>query len=86
MATVSNRYIAVLGPVKAEIQFLTAVSTGDTTTTLIQNPKQLLWQSDNTGGATAAPTGGPGAISGKTVTFTQASLAAGKAVAVIFGF
>ena len=86
MATLANRYIAVLGPVKMEIQYLTAVSTGDTITTLIQNPKQLLWQSDNTGGATASPVGGPGAVSGKTVTLTQTSLAAGKAIALIFGF
>jgi len=86
LQTPAHRYIAVLGPVKMEIQFISSISSNDTTTTLIQNPQQLLWGSDLTGGATAAPKCGSTPISGKTVTFTQTSLASGSAIALIFGF
>lgn len=83
MATVDSRYIAALGPVKMEVMFLSAVSTADTVTTNIQRPVNAIFQSSNTGGATASPTA---SVSGKTITLTQASLSAGTATLIVFGF
>lgn len=83
MATVANRYITALGPIKMEVMFLTAVSTGDTVSSFLQNPENAMITTSNTGGATAAPTA---SVSGKTITITQTSLAAGTATLVVFGF
>lgn len=83
MATVSNRYVTALGPIKMEVMFLTDVTTADTVTTLIQNPSNAIFQSDGTGGATVAP---KASVSGKTVTLTQTALSAGAGTLIVFGF
>lgn len=83
MATVDKRYVTALGPIKMEVMFLSAVTTADTVTTLIQNPSNAILATDGTGGATVAPTA---SVSGKTITLTQTSLSAGTATLVVFGF
>ena len=83
-ATVANRFIAALGPVKMEIMNLTGVTDQDTVTTLIQNPKFCLAGEQ---GADANSTVQP-AVSGKTVTLHNQAAAggAGDITLLVFGF
>lgn len=83
MATVDKRYITALGPIKMEVMFLSAVTTADTVTSLLANPVNAVFQSDNTGGATVAPAA---SVSSKTITLTQTALAAGTGTLIVFGF
>ena len=84
MATVSNRFIAALGPVKMEIVDLTSLTDGDTFTTLIQNPKFALCGEYGTdANGTATPS-----ISTKTVTINNPTTGggSGKVCVLVFGF
>lgn len=84
MATVSNQYITALGPIKMEIVNLTSITTADTFTTRIQNPSFVLIGEYGSGATTAVTTA---AVSGRTVTVTNASMnGTQKAVALVFGF
>jgi hypothetical protein len=85
-ATVANRFIAALGPVKAEIVNLTGVTDQDTFTTLIQNPKFAIASEQ---GADANSTVQPAiTANSKTVTLHNqtASAAAGNITVIVFGF
>lgn len=85
MATVDNRYVTALGPIKMEVMILSALTSADTVTTLLQRPLGCVVTTDNTGGATAAPKAVITANS-KTITITQTSLSAGSGVLITFGF
>ena len=82
MATVSNRYMAALGPIKMEIVFLSAATGADTFTTLMQRPVAGGgWQTEaaDTSALTCS-------VSGKTVTLNSATLSNDTAIILIFGF
>ena len=84
MATVQNRFIAALGPVKMEVVDLITITNADTFTTLIQNPKFVAVSEYGTSATTAVTTA---SISTKTVTLVNASMnGTQKAVALVFGF
>jgi hypothetical protein len=84
MATVALQKITTLGPIKMEVVNLTAITNGDTFTTLIQNP---LFVDIGEYGASATTATTTAAISGRTVTVTNASMnGTQKAVALVFGF
>jgi hypothetical protein len=83
MATVANRFVTALGPIKMEILNLTTVNNGDTVTTNIANPRFALSE-DNTG---ALSVNTSNSISGKTITITNTSYAgAGVCNVLVFGF
>lgn len=84
--TVANRFIAALGPVKAEIVNCTGVTDQDTFTTLIQNPKFCIageQGADANSTVQAAITAGT-----KTVTLHNQTAAggAGDITVIVFGF
>jgi hypothetical protein len=82
-STVANRFLTALGPVKMEILNLTTVTTADTVTTNMQNPRFALGV-DNTG---ALSVNTSITISGKTLTITNSSYAgAGICNVLVFGF
>lgn len=84
MATVTNRHIAALGPVKMEALNLTDVDDAETVTTLIQRPVWALGVvNDDTASQTVALNV---SISGKTLTINQASLSAAEVNVLVFGF
>lgn len=84
MATVTNRYVVPLGPVKMEILNLTAVTDADTVTSLLQRP---VWAMAVPGTDAAAKTVAcTVAISGKTLTINDAELAAETVNVLVFGF
>ena len=85
MATVSNRALCALGPIKMEILNLTAVTTADTVTTLMQRPVFAMGVQNS--GTAAATTQLGVAISGKTLTLTSSDFAGAATVNVlVFGF
>ena len=81
--TPTDRFIAALGPVKMEIVHLPATTdSGDTFTTLIQNPKFAIAGAMTTSADPIFP-----AISGKTVTVSNAGGTANlEIVVLVFGF
>jgi len=81
MATVNKRHTVVLGPVKAEILNLTAVSDTDTVSTLIQNPEFAVGVNNTDGETTSAALNV--SISGKTLTINNANLTGSSEVNVI---
>lgn len=84
MATVNNRWIAALGPVKMEVVDVITITNGDSFTTLIQNPKAVSSSEYATSATTAVTTA---SISSKTVTIVNASMnGTQKAVFLVFGF
>jgi len=85
MATVANRFTAVLGPIKMEVLNLTAVTTADTVTTLMQRPLFAIGVQNS--GTAAATTQVGVAISGKTLTLTSSDFAGAAVLNVlVFGF
>lgn len=83
MATISNRFLTVQGPVKMEILNLTAVNNGDTVTTNMARPLFAM-AVDNIAAGTVNPST---AISGKTITITSTGYAgAGVCNILVFGF
>ena len=84
MATVSNRALCALGPIKMEVVYLTAVTDADTFTTLMQRPVFALCSETNTNDASTAQA----AISGKTVTVHNPTTGSGngKVAVAVFGF
>ena len=85
-ATVAQRFIAALGPVKMEVVHLTGTTDQDTFTTLIQNPKFAIAGEQ---GADANSTVQPAITAdSKTVTIHNqtASAAAGDVTVLVFGF
>ena len=86
MATVSNRALCALGPIKMEVVYLTAVTSNDTFTTLIQRPIFVL--ASETGNAAASTCQASVTAGTKTVTITNmtTSGANGKAAVAVFGF
>jgi hypothetical protein len=84
MATVSNRYLAVLGPIKAEILNLTATTDADTVTSQLQRPSFGFAVVTTDGGAMTAAVNL--SISGRTVTLNSVDLSASAVTVVLFGF
>lgn len=82
MATISKRYVTVLGPVKMEVANLTDVNDNDTYNALIQNPDFAIFLG-NTADATV---GGSPSISDKTLTFNNSNLSSTAGVLIVFGF
>lgn len=84
MATVGVQKVTALGPIKMEVVHLTAITNGDTFSTLIQNPSFVAVSEDGTGATTATTTA---SVSGKTVTIVNASMnGTQKATVLVFGF
>lgn len=84
MATVSDRFITVLGPRKMEVLSLTAVTTADTVVSQLANPKYGFFVGTTSSGAmTSTPAL---AFSGRTVTLTSTDLSASTGILVLFGF
>jgi hypothetical protein len=85
MATVTNRHIAALGPVKLEALNLTACTDADTVTTLIQRPVWAIGVNNTDTETTSAAMNI--SISGKTLTLNNANLTGSSVVNVlVFGF
>jgi hypothetical protein len=85
MATVANRYTAVLGPIKMEILNLSAITDADTVTSQLQNPSFALGV-NTTDGETTSAAFNP-AISGRTITLNNANFTGSTtAVLLVFGF
>lgn len=85
MATVANRHIAALGPIKVEILNLTSVSDADTVTTLIQNPSFAMGVNNTDTETTSAALNV--SISSKTLTINNANLTGSSVVNIlVFGF
>ena len=84
-AVVSDSFVTVLGPMKAEIVNFSDIEDTDTYTTTIQNPQFGFFVSTEDGGEmTASVNLG---IVGRVVTFNSADLdTLDTGVAVIFGF
>ena len=82
-ATVSDRYITALGPIKMEVVHLAATTDhGDTFSTLIQNPKFAI-----AGSMTTSADPIFASISGKTVTVNNAGNTDNlEIVVLVFGF
>lgn len=82
MATVTNRYLTALGPIKMEVLFLSAASGADTVTTYMQRPVAGGgWQTEaaDTSALTCS-------VSGKTITLNSATLSNDTALVIVFGF
>jgi hypothetical protein len=84
MATVTNRYSAVLGPIKMEILNLTAVTDEDTVTTLMQGPVFAI-AVPGTDAAAISVAINVG-VSGKTLTINSSDLSAEIVNVLVFGF
>jgi hypothetical protein len=84
MATVANRYTAVLGPVKMEVLNLTSVTDADTVTTLMQRPVFAMAVPGTDTAAIAVAISAD--ISGKTITINSADLSAETVNMLVFGF
>lgn len=84
MATVSNRALCALGPIKMEVVYLTSLTDADTFTTLIQRPIFALCSETNTDANSTAQA----AISDKTVTVHNPTTGGGngKVAVAVFGF
>ena len=83
MATVSSRYSAVLGPIKMEVAQLTAVTTADTVTSVMQRP---LFGFFVPNADTSITQETQVVVSGRTVTLTNSQLSADDGVLMLFGF
>ena len=84
MATVSNRYVAVLGPIKMEVLHLTAVTDADTVTSNLQRPLfAVAVPGTDTATISVAINA---AISGRTITINSADLSAEIVDVLVFGF
>jgi hypothetical protein len=84
MATVSNRHIAALGPVKLEAINVTDVDDAETVTTLIQRPVWAIGVNNTDADTTSAALNV--SISGKTLTINNANLSASEVNILVFGF
>lgn len=86
MATVSNRALCALGPIKMEVVYLTSVTDADTFTTLMQRPIFALCSETNTDANSTAQA----AITAdsKTVTVHNPTTGGGtgKVCVAVFGF
>lgn len=82
--TVSTQKITTLGPIKMEVVNLTTLTSGDTFTTLIQNPQFAVTSEYGTAAAGTATA----SISGRTVTVNNLTTGGGtgKACVLVFGF
>lgn len=84
MATINNRHVTALGPIKMEVLNLTDVDDAETVSTLIQNPKWAVGVVNTDAAAqTVALNVG---ISGKVLTINQASLSGAEVNVLVFGF
>ena len=87
MATVDQRFITVLGPIKMEILDLSDVDTGDTFVSNLQRPLfggVIVNEDNQTGAALAFGTGSASAE--RTGTITGSGLSADDCVVLVFGF
>ena len=84
MATVSNRALCALGPIKMEVVYLTSLTDQDTFTTLMQRPIFALCSETNTDANSTAQA----AVSDKTVTVHNPTTGggSGKVAVAVFGF
>ena len=86
MATVSNRALCALGPIKMEVVYLTSLTDQDTFTTLMQRPIFALCSETNTNAASTAQA----AVTAdtKTVTVHDPTTGGGngKVAVAVFGF
>lgn len=84
MATVTNRALCALGPIKMEVVYLTSLTDQDTFTTLMSRPVFALTSEFNTDANSTAQA----AISGKTVTVHNPTTGSGNGsvVVAVFGF
>ncbi len=83
-ATVSNRFVVALGPIKMEILNLTTVTDADTVSTLIQRPLFAIGVSNSDETATNNTNI---SISGKTLTINNADFGgADECNILVFGF
>ena len=84
MATVSNRALCALGPIKMEVAYLTDLTDADTFTTLMQRPIFALCSETNTDANSTAQA----AVSSKTVTVHNPTTGggSGKVAVAVFGF
>lgn len=87
MATVANRALCALGPIKMEVVYLTAVTAADTFTTLMQRPIFCLASETNTASANSTVQAVVTADS-KTVTLYNPTTGGGngKVCVAVFGF
>lgn len=85
MATVDNRFTAVLGPIKQEILNLSAVNDADTVESRLQRP--LFAVAVNTTDTDAITVAVGVSISGKTLTLNSVDFGGTEtAVVLVFGF
>ncbi len=84
MATIGNRFVTALGPIKMEAMSLTAVTDADTVESLLVRPLFAMAVED-TDLATIAVAVNIG-ISGKTLTFNSTDLSAATMNMIVFGF
>jgi hypothetical protein len=84
MATVSKRYITVLGPVKMEVLNLTAVTDADTVTSRIARPDFGFFVPTTDDNSAAEKVGV--AIDGREVTLNNDDLSSDTGVLILFGF
>ena len=85
MATISNRHVAALGPIKLEAINVISVTDADTITTLIQRPVWAMAVNNTDTETTSAAMSI--SISGKTLTLNNANLTASSEVNIlVFGF
>jgi len=84
MATIDNSYILALGPIKAEVFDLSAVTDADTVTARLQRPTFGFALNVTDGENTALAIGV--SISGRTITLNNSSLSSSDVVLVLFGF
>jgi len=85
MATVSQRFTAVEGPMKKEVINLSAVNSADTVTSNLQRPV-FAYFVPTSATVAANDVGTLVEISGRTITLTNAGLVAETGVLVIYGF
>jgi hypothetical protein len=83
-ATVSQRFTAVLGPMKMEVISLSSATDTNTVDTLIQSPQFAFAVNTSDAGTTSLAINV--AISGKQLTLNNANLAANTVIVVAFGF
>lgn len=84
MATVDFQRKTSLGPILMEVVHLTAITNGDTYTTIMQNPKFVEIGEEGTSATTTVTTA---SVSGRTVTIVNASMnGTQKATLLVFGF
>lgn len=82
-ATVNNRFVAALGPIKMEILNVTASDT-NTVTTVIQRPLLALAVNNQDNDAATAPVNA--SISGKTITLNSTDISSSVVNLLVFGF